>query len=244
MRRQEAGVTLVELMIGTVILFLVASAAISLTVVFMRSFALHQRMVIVERSGRVSLEVIADALRNASPAVPSGQIGDLSTCATPGAFRIVPGADGPDELEVVHASGAVVTSLRQPFTADSTALVVADAGALAVDDLVVVSNLTRGHVAKITNIQQVDGEWRLATTAPSACSDPGFPGGGYPQGSLIVRARISRFFIGEFLGVPTLMVDTDGDGPVEAEPLADGIEDLQVAVGIDIDGGAASPAAL
>ena len=47
MRRSEAGVTLVELMIGTVILFLVAGAAISLTVVFMRSFALHKVFALV-----------------------------------------------------------------------------------------------------------------------------------------------------------------------------------------------------
>jgi len=191
----------------------------------------------VLRAGRISVELVTDALRNASPGVPTGSIGDLAGCTTPGPLAVTQGQDGPDSLEVVHAVGGVVTTLRQPYAADSTLLTVVDGSRFAAGDLAVVSDLgTGGHVVRITRVAQSGSEWRLTTSAPSACPAVSFPAEGYSPGALVIRARLSRFSIGDFLGLPTLMVDGDGDGPDEAEPLAEGIEDLQVAVGVDVDG--------
>jgi hypothetical protein len=63
------------------------------------------------------------------------------------------------------------------------------------------------------------------------------PSAGIAAGALVVRARAVAFFIAVAAdGLPTLMMDPDLDGPADPEPLADGIEDLQIAVGVDLDG--------
>ena len=60
---------------------------------------------------------------------------------------------------------------------------------------------------------------------------------GFPQGSLVIRARYARFYIADpGTASPKLMLDPDGDGDDPAEPLALGIEDMQIAVGVDVNG--------
>ena len=61
----------------------------------------------------------------------------------------------------------------------------------------------------------------------------------YDVGSLVVRARHVTFFIDTLDGIPTLMMDPDSDlagGTAPAEPLAEGVEDMQIAEGIDANG--------
>jgi hypothetical protein len=69
-------------------------------------------------------------------------------------------------------------------------------------------------------------------------------GGAYPPTSVVVRVQRARFSIVPNTpgvvpadGIPVLMMDPDGpNGPAAAEPLAEGVEDLQIALGIDVDG--------
>jgi len=44
------------------------------------------------------------------------------------------------------------------------------------------------------------------------------------------------FSIGATDGVPTMMMDPDAGGAAAVEPFAEGIEDLQVAIGVDVNG--------
>src|SRR6185503_11266134 len=55
--------------------------------------------------------------------------------------------------------------------------------------------------------------------------------------ALVIRVLRARFYIGTFDGIsPVLLLDPDGPaGPAGAEPLADYVEDFQVAVAIDED---------
>jgi len=59
--------------------------------------------------------------------------------------------------------------------------------------------------------------------------------GGYQPGSLVIRAIRARFRIGVFDGSPdVLLMDQDADG-VGEEPLAENVEDMQIALGVDAD---------
>jgi hypothetical protein len=63
------------------------------------------------------------------------------------------------------------------------------------------------------------------------------PAAGFAPGSLVVRGRFARLLVEtDAAGVPNLMMDPDGDGPAEPELLAEGVEDLQIAIGVDLDG--------
>jgi hypothetical protein len=120
-------------------------------------------------------------------------------------------------------------------------LTVLDGSEFEAGDYVLVSDFTQGHLLQITSVVPLMGFSHLITGAPSGMCpilQVPFPAGGYAMGSLVVRARISRFYVDTLVvgGAPTLMMDPDGDGPAAAEPLAEGIEDLQIAVGVDVDG--------
>jgi hypothetical protein len=83
----------------------------------------------------------------------------------------------------------------------------------------------------------------LATKCSNATALTMFPPGtpaGYPIGSLVVRAQHAHFEIRTVDGQPTLTMDPDGDaanggGTADWEPLAENIEDMQIAYGVDAD---------
>src|SRR6185369_914345 len=64
---------------------------------------------------------------------------------------------------------------------------------------------------------------------------------GYGKASTVIRAQHALFFVAQDLldgsAVPALMMDADSTGANSTpEPLAEGIEDLQIAVGVETDG--------
>lgn len=238
-RSNQAGLTLVEMMVSVVIVSIAVSAALTLGYTMVNGYRNQRRMIMVERGARVSLEILARNIRNSSPGVPSGNIQDLVGCTNNGTIRVVNSTTGPDELEVIHASGGVVTSARAAFTTADNALVVLDGSKFRPGDYVIISNLDVGHILPVTAVAQTGNTWTLTTSTPSSCGITVFPSGGYKPGATILRARIQRFFIStgpEVNNIPTLMVDPDGNGPLSAEPIAEGIEDMQVAVAVDVNG--------
>lgn len=230
----QSGLTLIELMVSLVITSIAVAAALGLGFTVMNSYREHSRMVNVERAGRVSLEIIADAVRGSSAGVTTGLLSDEVGCSTYGAFAVTNSTTGPDQLEVIYASGGLLTSLRAAYdgTSDMTVL---DGTAFEPGDYVIVTNLDQGHIVQIDpagTISQGSDDWTFPIAALS-CGTL-FPGGGYQPGALVVRARVARFFVQDVGGIPTLFMDPDGDGPDTEEPLAEGIEDLQIALGVDV----------
>jgi len=236
-RNRQAGLTLVEMMISVLIVSIAISAALTLGYTMMNSYRDQRRMALVERGARVSLAILSRSIRNASPGVPSGNVGDAVGCTSTGGIRVINSSVGPDQLEIIHASGGVLTSMRDdvPFTETDTALIVLNGAGFKAGDYALISNLDQGHLVAVTAVAQTGATWTLTTKAASGCG-PAFPGGGYKPGALVMRAKIERFFVStgpEVAGVPTLMVDPDGNGPLTPEPVAAGVEDMQVSVGVD-----------
>lgn len=236
--RGQAGLTLVELMVAMLLSSIAIAASLGVGYSMLNGYREQRRIEVVQRAARVSLEMLSTAVRGASPGVASGDIVDLVGCNDFGALAITNHSDGPDELEVIYGSGGVITSLRAPYTESSSELVVLDAAGLSPGDRVLVTNFDRGHLVEIEGITPVAEGYALAITpaTATACGAGTFPGGGYGAGALVVRARLARFFVEDTALGPTLMLDPDGAGDEPAEPLAEGIEDLQIAVATDVDG--------
>lgn len=259
-RRGEAGLTLVELMITMVISGLVISAALGMGFSMMNSYREHRAMINVERSARVSLEIIADAIRNASPGVPLGNFEDIVGCTGQVAgLQVINNTDEPDELKLIYATGGIFTSVYQEtgYAATDVTVTVIDAtpeqgGGIDgqdffADDYFIITNLESGAVVKVTDVSAPFdcGDagtpvtcYTLTTTQPSSCGGVTWPASGYETGSLVIRGRYAHFYIEDSAdtgNVPTLMMDPDADGPEPAEPIAEGIEDMQIAIGVDAD---------
>ncbi len=235
---RQAGLTLVEMMISLVILTIAIGAVLGAGATMMDGYRDNRKMVAVEASARGSLDIIADTVRNASPGVPTGNIGDAVGCSTFGALRVTNSDTGPDELEVIHANGGAVSSLRAAYDAGDTQMTILDGTEFADGDYVVVTNLDQAVLVQIGALTDNGGDWTVVIdpAADTVCPAVVFPGGGFAAGSLVIRARLSRFYVDTIDGSPTLMLDPDGqDGPAEPEPLAQSVEDFQVAVGVDAD---------
>ena len=238
-REGERGVTLVELMIGMLILGVVVASAFSVAFAIMNGYSEHRRAIAVERSARGAMAVLAEAARNASPGVPDGNIVDLVGCEETGrGIQVENSSAAPDALNVIYADGGVVSSLRLPFDQASTELRVEDGSLLAAGDQVLVTDFTRGHLVAVQTVTEAGpADWvvELAGAPTTLCAV--VASFSYPPRATVLRVQKARFFIDAAGGVPALWMDPDGaTGARQPEPIAEGIEDLQVAVGIDRDG--------
>ena len=232
-RREQAGFTLIELMISLVLFSFAVAGVLAVAVSMTQGFREQRQAAATETSARVPVDFLTDVLRQAAPGVSDPTlIQDSITCAI-GGITVYNGSgtNSSDVLDVVYALGGVVTTTQTAYTGGAS-LDVSDASQLAVNDYILVSNLTQGHLFKIASKSGNS----LTLVTPCAIT---LPAAGYPQGSLVVRAQHAMFSIGTVDGNPALMMDPDSTATANAaEPLADGVEDLQVALGIDqgVDG--------
>jgi type II secretory pathway pseudopilin PulG len=229
--------TMVELMIAVIILGIVVGAAFSVSFSIMNSYREHRRGMGVERSARGAMAVLVDAVRNASPGVPNGQIVDLVGCETTWrGIRVVNGGDAPDSIDLIYGKGGVATSLRAPVDGGTATVVVEDGSLLAPNDQILITDFVTGHLVRIQAVAQVGPDWNLTlTSTPDAACGAAPPAFNYPPRSTVIRAQRARFSIGGTS--PTLMLDPDGASrPLLPEAVAEGIEDLQIAIGVDRDG--------
>lgn len=234
-RAPQGGFTLVELMIALLLFSFAVAGILSVAVTTTRSFREQRRIIATEQAVRAPLDFIVDALRQASPGVPTGTIRDSETCAV-GAITVVDNTNAPDELEIVYAAGGIVSTAHSAATGSSTSVTLpaVHATQFAAGDYVLVTDSTNGTLVKVTGT--TTNSLIINPTSCASAVDP-FPTGGYADRALLVRAQRARFTIAQLDGIPTLWMDPDGSlGAAEAEPVAEGVEDLQVALGIDIDG--------
>lgn len=223
---------MVELMVSLVMFSFAMAGILAVSVSLSAGLREQRRTVQTQDNARASMDFIADAIRGASPAVPAGNIQHIQTCAT-GALSITNSTTGPDDLTIVFSSGSVVASTRTAYGSGTTSLTLTDASQLAAGDTLLISNQSQGHLLPVTAVDTSSG---IVTIGAQTCSTLSLPSGGYAAGSLVIRVQRARFYIDTVDGSPTLMMDPDAEGPSAGEPLAEGIEDLQIAEGVDADG--------
>jgi prepilin-type N-terminal cleavage/methylation domain-containing protein len=225
----QRGFTLIELMISLVMFSLAMMGVLSVASSISGGTRDQRQTVETEMAARSALDVMAQAIRAASPGVSSANIQHVQTCAS-GAISVVNSTTGPDEVTIVYASGSVVTASRTSYASGTTSLTVADATQLAAGDTILITDTSQASLVPITAVDASSG---VLTLGSQTCSTLSLPSGGYAAGSLVVRVQRARFYIGSIDGVSTLMIDPDAEGSAAGEPLAEGIEDLQIALGVD-----------
>jgi prepilin-type N-terminal cleavage/methylation domain-containing protein len=226
-RRAQGGFTLVELMVSLVIFTFAIAGVLSVAVAMTRAYREQRRVIAMENAARAPLDFVVDALRQASPGVSSGTIKDANDCSfSGGAIQFVDRDTDPDDLIVVYGSGGVVSTTHSAFTSTSATIAIPSAhvGQFAIGDYVLVSNTSEGTLVRVTGVG-------AASLSVNVTCTTAFPVGGYPAGSLLVRAQRAKFTIETLDGIPTLTIHANG--ATAGEPVAEGVEDLQVAIGID-----------
>lgn len=231
-RRGQAGFTLIELMISLVMFSFAIAGVLAVAVAMAAGFREQKQAVSAEGTSRAAMEFLTDAIRGASPGVMNGNdstIENVYSCAK-GAFAVTDSAVGPDTLRVVFAYGSVVTYSRSTYSSAGASIDVVDGSQFAPGDLILISNMAQGHILEVAagstaaTLQIKNTGWCALGVA--------FPGAGsYPAGALIVRVMQATFSIAALDGIPTLFMS---DGTVN-EPLAEGIEDMQFELGVDLD---------
>jgi prepilin-type N-terminal cleavage/methylation domain-containing protein len=246
-RAAQAGLTLVELMVAMAILGIAIAAAMSVGFTMINGYRDSRRSSAVERSARGAVQFLAAAIRSASPGVENGDIADFVGCNTWQGLDVVNAGGAPDELRVVYGSGAVVTSLRTTFDQDSTWIHAIDGASFqAGDHALVIDPGNSGVLVAIESTKDLgDGTWelKLAEAPRQTCTSTAAPHEdfSFAPTSLVVRAKLAHFYVDSSGGLPTLMMDPDGAGAEVAEPIAEGIEDLQIAFAADTTGDGVTP---
>lgn len=234
--RRQAGFTMVELMVSLVLVSLVVALLMQVAVAMLAGFKEQREAMELSRNARAGLEFLSEAVRNASAGVTTGDARDATSCNPVVGITVTNASDGPDAVELVYASGGVVTSVRNAVDGASSELTVVDATGIVAGDVVIVSDGLVGRLLPVTSVAPQGNVTVLGTDA-SRCPGVPVPSAGFAPGSLVVRARYARLAVEVGAdGVPMLTIDPDGQGPSPSEILAEGVEDLQVAVGVDLDG--------
>lgn len=256
-RRTERGFTLVELMVSLVLFSFAIAGVLAIAVSMAQGYREQRQIVETETNARGALDFIADSLRMASPGVRSGVVRTddgteliidpdttkyvenamslpAGSCVQNGSIRVQnnAGLNGSDILDVVFASGPVVTTLTQAWTVGDSELDVVTNEGFAEGDTVL---LTDGNDGRLVRVDALEGTDELELEAPQCTMSA--PSTAYAaKTTLVIRALHARFYLvnDSAEGISTaLWMDPDADGPLPGEPLADWIEDFQVAVGID-----------
>lgn len=257
-RANAAGFTLVELMITMAIASIVMAGAIAASLGISNGFQDQRDVQRTEQGARIALNLLADTVRAASPGVDSGVIADGVSCSdllsTPmNAMRILndPGGTYPhsvlgdlavapdtDVLEVMWASGGVYTFTTSPFAGVDTSIAVANGATFRDGDYLIITDLQPGSPGVLMLVNAAGSATSVPVDAPDTrCSGAIVRASGYPAGSLVIRAKMARYFVTADPAIDTLyntmMLDPDADGNADPQPIAPGIEDFQIAVGID-----------
>lgn len=257
MRRptRQRGFTLIELMISLVLFSFVIAGVLAVAVSMSQGFREQRAAVQAEGAVRVPLDFMADAIRQSSPGAPTNLVYDSYACTGLGlqitdynnsANTLSPsGANGitagTDKLDVVFASGAVITSTREIYN-NNTSLAVTDATGISAGDSLVITDTSQAVLVKVTAVSSNTLTLQALNSGCPATSIATIPvlnqstiAGPYPAASLVIRVQHVRFWVGQVDGNPTLMMDPDGnDATVDWEPLAEGVEDLQLVKGVDM----------
>ena len=228
----QRGFTLIELMVSLVLFSIAVAGILSVAVSMTMGMRTQRQVVAAEIAARAPIDFLADSVRGASPGASKGDIKDIETCAS-GAIKITDNTTAPDSLELVYASGGVVTWTSAAYDSNTpTTMLVMDAQDLEPGDYIVLADAAyqTGHLARIT----AKNSNTLTIAAPN-CTPLTFS---YPQYTLVIRAQRALFSVANDAdGIPTLWLDPDGPlGALAAQPLAEGIEDMQLAIGIDVNG--------
>lgn len=231
------GFTLVELMISVGLFGLIASGAMSLVMSAVRAQS-HSTRVDVAQSGlRAGLDFITRDLLSASAGARSGTIRQGWNGVDVPSIAILTANNSatlPDALDLYLVDATVWATVTAPVIAASTSITVNSSVGFAINDVVQISDLTTAMLVRVTGIP---GATTINIANPNT-----FPPSvtTFAAGSWLFKSRHVRYAVDltnvsatANEGMLTMDLFDGANWTSNAQPLAEGVEDLQVAYGFD-----------
>ncbi len=236
------GFTLIELMVSMALFGLIAAGAMSLVLSGARTQSHSARVDVAQTSLRAAIDFITRDVVGASAGAKTGLLTLGSTGTTVNAVNHAlnnVGPNGADSLELYTVDGTTSAQLTTAVGSGANTLAItyeqASTGAtgqflsaLPYPAYVQVSDLSSGSIVKLSSVAST--ALTLAENLPA----------GYAANAWVLPSRHVTYAISNtiFTAASTgnasmLTMDVNGSG---AQPLAEGVEDLQVAYGFDNDG--------
>ncbi|HXU71968.1 MAG TPA: PilW family protein [Polyangia bacterium] len=247
---RSRGFTLIELMVSMALFGLIAVGAMSLVMSGARMQAHSSRVDLAQNSLRTALDLITrDVLAAASGAKNTGMItipGGTTVNAidfTGNAEPSAPYANGTDKLELYSVDGSTIAQL--------TSAVAGSATTLPISYETLGSHVTVGSFTKTTSpynswvqvfdfnsaaVAQLTGV--SGTTLTVSAMPAGFAASAYvaPSRHVIYYVADKYFQSATTSANSSMLMMAVNDTAANALPLAEGVEDLQIAYGFDNDG--------
>lgn len=255
-RRPARGVTLVELMVAMGLSLLLSTLMLAAVRGQLMAFEMSDQVTQAQQSARAGLDYLESLGRRACGGAPLGAVGiNLPGVAqrVVSCLRVIDGAQLsgggfvagsaatlPDALELILATSPLTVSTGALLTTTQPQVDVADRSGFSVGGLVLVGDGQQADLFQISALVPAaagtGGTLRLGTLSAAVVS-PQTPALVLPAGSLVTGAQAVSVYV--TATPPVLMLDPDG--PVgadhaDAQPLVEGVEDLQLAVGVDTAG--------
>ncbi len=250
---RQSGVTLVELLIAMLIGSFLVGGVLQVFAGARQTYRVHDASSRMQEGGRMALEVLARDIRMADFwGCASNSINMINNLNTAGASYVdfvtggVVGTDGasgaPDSITLRGGFDAGIT-VDPPYGPQASANIkVNRPNGLAQNDVVMVSDCSNGDIFQVTN-SNPDGSGVLVHNTGSGdpgnynVTNPGCPGGNAHCLSKVYGGDAKVLLTREITYDIQTNVDTNQPGLYRnGAEFLDGIENLQILYGEDIDG--------
>jgi prepilin-type N-terminal cleavage/methylation domain-containing protein len=219
--RNEAGFTLVELMVAIVLGLVILASVLESFSSQDKAYRIQDRITTMQQSVRVAADLVVEDVRMTGYGVPASGVGSwigwVSMTSNP---DITDGAAGaPDEISLAAAFDGEVGALTTPAAAGAITLTLgAGEGANFNTTDRSVLHLGRNESAVVTGVAS---DVLTIDTDPTTAGNQGLAAS-YPSGTPVEAVSVITY---RLVGTTLMRNENRGDGD---EPVVDGIEDLQV----------------
>jgi prepilin-type N-terminal cleavage/methylation domain-containing protein len=256
MRRRARGFTLVEVLISLALAAIMSTFLLMLTRGQLSAYAMNDQLTKAQQNGRAGMDFLESTVRKACGGISEGRLVVAGTSIVRYCFQAFDGAveaggtftngsaanANADAIEVVYGTAPFTVTTAAP-TLPVTSVAVGDTRGFNANEFAL---LTDHKEAMLFQIQSVAPGAAIASgatpgtltfTAPGSTMPPGWAA--MPATVTVMAAQSLSIFMrpantGNFSNM--LLVDPNGmagTDHLDAEPVVEGAEDFQIAVGID-----------
>lgn len=228
------GFTLIELLIAMFLSMLVISAGYSVFYGSSRAATMQTQDSRMQDNARTAMDALARGFRMVGLNVKNGNYppGESINGVVGQKFLPVDHNNAPDSVTILGGSMGTgwKTTLAASAVQGADTIAVADASQIDPGDIIAIG---LEHTAKVASVNKLSKSVQLETTnLPAALLNMDFQG---PAAGMtaaeITLVRGMTFAVDESDIIPVLTVSTGGP----PQPLAEGIEDMQIEYGVDAD---------
>ena len=228
------GFTLVEMMVAMALLSVIIGGMFSGISAIGRAQASSASVNLAQNGVRAAFEMMSRDIEMAAAGAKSGTITFANgTPTTTQAIVVTDSSTGPDKIDLVLVDPTAAATLLVSYGGVQTSMTVDNTTNFKAGDVIQLSDLTSATLLTVTGFGTNGSNPTITVTAPTNTLPKTYTPGSYVFRSRRVTYSIDTTTFGA--NDPLLMIDPDGPGALAAQPIAEGIEDLQIAMGFDLN---------